>query len=79
MDGPLTARGYWVERAGSGALRERRLPAAGPGDVVIDAICSGVSCGTERLVGRGQVPAACAETMACPGMQGSFALPILYA
>lgn len=74
---PLT-RGYWVEAPGRGAVREVRLPAPGPDDVLLRTLVTGISPGTERLVGLGRVPATCDATMAVPGMQGSFALPILY-
>lgn len=69
---------YWIEAPGRGALRERPLaPAAGD---VVDVVteCSGISPGTERLVGTGQVPAACERVMRVPGMLGTFALPACY-
>jgi threonine dehydrogenase-like Zn-dependent dehydrogenase len=72
------ATAYWVEAPGRGALRRQRLPPPGPDQVEVVARCSGISCGTERLVGRGGVPAGAAATMACQGMQGSFALPVSY-
>lgn len=67
--------GYWIDAAGRGALREVSLPEQG---VLLDALCSGVSPGTERLVGLGQVPPSLHDSMACRGMQGSFTLPLLY-
>lgn len=73
-----TTLGYWVEAPGRGALRPTGLPAAGAHDVELDALFTGISPGTERLIGRGHVPASCAQAMAVPGMQGSFALPILF-
>lgn len=73
-----TALAYWVEAAGTGGLRPAPLPAPGPGDVALASTFSGISVGTERLVGRGLVPASCAAAMACQGMQGSFALPVCY-
>ena len=72
------ARGYWIEAPGRGAIRDVVLPRAGDGDVERVASCSGISPGTERLVATGAVPAALDAVMAVPGMQGSFALPILY-
>ncbi|HEX6813768.1 MAG TPA: zinc-binding alcohol dehydrogenase [Planctomycetota bacterium] len=73
-----TPLGYWVDAAGRGALRAVDLPQVGEGQVELQAQYSGISPGTERLVGLGLVPASCARTMACQGMRGSFALPILY-
>ncbi|MBX3463684.1 MAG: zinc-binding alcohol dehydrogenase [Planctomycetes bacterium] len=72
------ATAYWVEAPGRGALRRQPLPTPGPGEVEIVAHWSGISSGTERLVGRGRVPAAAGAAMACPGMQGTFALPVSY-
>lgn len=73
-----TALACWVEAPGRAALRRQPLRAPGPGEVEIGSLCSGISCGTERLVGRGLVPARAAAAMACQGMQGSFALPVSY-
>lgn len=73
-----TTRGYWIERPGEGSIRTVPLPAARSDQVRLRALCTGVSPGTERLVGSGKVPATWEPTMAVPGMQGSFALPLLY-
>jgi len=72
------ARGYWVDAPGRGSLRDVELPDETAGTVTLRATLSGVSPGTERLVGLGRVPASCHQTMACRGMLGSFALPVLY-
>jgi 2-desacetyl-2-hydroxyethyl bacteriochlorophyllide A dehydrogenase len=72
------ARGYWVTAPACGELRATTLATPGEGDVVLRALRTGISPGTERLVGLGRVPPAHDATMAVPGMQGSFALPILY-
>jgi hypothetical protein len=74
----LTTLGYWVQAPGRGDLRPTELGPVGAGQVRLAARCTGISSGTERLVGTGRVPASAASTMAVPGMQGSFALPILY-
>ncbi|MFT7534849.1 MAG: threonine dehydrogenase-like Zn-dependent dehydrogenase [Hyphomicrobiaceae bacterium] len=76
--GLANTTGYWVDAPGCGSLRDVALPSRLDGDVLLQALCSGVSVGTERLVGLGHVPLQCTEAMACRGMQGSFALPILY-
>ncbi|MBL8751961.1 MAG: zinc-binding alcohol dehydrogenase [Planctomycetes bacterium] len=70
--------GYWADAPGRGSVRSTTLRDAGPDDLRLQALCTGVSPGTERLVGLGRVPATMDATMAVPGMQGSFALPILY-
>lgn len=70
--------GYWVDAPGRGAIRATPLPPLGPDDVELAAVCTGISPGTERLVGTGRVPADAEATMRVPGMQGTFALPVLY-
>ncbi len=72
------ALAYWVEAPGRGALRPTPLPRPGDGDLTLISEFSGISIGTERLVGRGLVPERCAAEMACAGMHGSFALPVCY-
>lgn len=73
-----TRLAFWVEAPGGGALRRTTLRSPGVDEHVIASEFSGISVGTERLVGLGLVPATCAAAMACRGMQGSFALPICY-
>ena len=74
----VTTVGYWVDAPCSGSLRDVTLPKISDHDVSLRALRSGVSVGTERLVGRGLVSVESAGSMACRGMQGSFALPVLY-
>ncbi len=74
----LVTTGYWVEAPGRGALRDVVLDEPGDGDVLLRSTHGGISPGTERLVGLGLVPRSSGPDMACPGMQGSFALPVLY-
>jgi hypothetical protein len=73
-----TTRGYWIEAPGRGGIRPTPLLPVGGSAVRLQAEFLGISPGTERLVGGGGVPASCDRTMAVPGMQGSFALPLLY-
>lgn len=75
---PVLTIGYWVQAPGHGSLRSTELGPVGPGQLRLAARCTGISSGTERLVGTGRVPPSAAAAMAVPGMQGSFALPILY-
>lgn len=70
--------GYWIDSPGRGSLRDVLLAQRQEGDVLLEALCSGISVGTERLIGRGNAQVACSEAMACRGMQGSFELPLLY-
>lgn len=71
-------RGYWVDAPGRGSLRDVALPALTNGAVRVRASHTGISPGTERLVGHARVPAGLDAAMAVPGMHGSFALPVLY-
>jgi len=70
--------GYWIEAPGRGALREVEVANPEDGELTLDAICTAISPGTERLVGMGRVPQALHASMSCRGMQGSFSLPLLY-
>lgn len=52
----LTTRAVVFEGGRELALRELALKAAGPGDLVVDVLWSGVSTGTERLLWTGDMP-----------------------
>jgi threonine dehydrogenase-like Zn-dependent dehydrogenase len=68
-----------VSSAGSGELRPAVATAPGDdGESRVRALFSGVSPGTERLVGLGRVPRSAASSMACRYMEGGFELPIKY-
>jgi 2-desacetyl-2-hydroxyethyl bacteriochlorophyllide A dehydrogenase len=72
------ARAVWFESPGVAAVREEPLPALGAGEALVEAICSGISAGTERLVLSGAVPPETRSIMALPQMRGSFELPVSY-
>ena len=55
-----------------------RLPEPGPGDVLVRALHSGISRGTETLVFRGEVPASQREAMRAPFQDGDFPGPVKY-
>lgn len=74
----MTARAYWVESAGQGAIREAAVGAPGPGEVRVRTLFTGISRGTESLVFRGKVPENQADTMRCPNQEGDFSFPIKY-
>jgi threonine dehydrogenase-like Zn-dependent dehydrogenase len=74
----MSARAFWVAEPGRGEIRAESLPPAGPGDVVVDALASGISRGTESLVFRGLVPAELRETMRVPFQAGDFPGPVKY-
>jgi threonine dehydrogenase-like Zn-dependent dehydrogenase len=78
MAAEATTLAFWVESPGKGSLRHGVLRSAGVDEHVVASEFSGISVGTERLVGLGLVPETCATAMTCRGMQGSFALPVCY-
>lgn len=69
---------YWATGPGAGELRACRLPAPGPGEVLVRALCTGVSRGTEALVAAGRVPASQAQAMRAPFQEGEFPFPVKY-
>jgi len=74
-----STKAYWVTGRGRGALLDAGVPRRpAPGRSVIRAEFTGVSPGTERLVGLGRVPPACSTRMACRYMEGDFGLPVKY-
>lgn len=76
MDDSATA--FWVGRPGQGELRRQELPALGPGDVLVEALFSGISRGTETLVFSGRVPDSQRAVMRCPFQEGEFPGPVKY-
>lgn len=76
--GDLGAQAFWLAEPGRGEIRVAALPAPGPGEVVVRALYSGVSRGTETLVFRGGVPTSQHEVMRAPFQEGDFPAPIKY-
>lgn len=73
-----SARAFWVTRTGLGEVRDEVLPEPGAGNVLVEAICSAISRGTESLVFRGRVPPSEYERMRCPHQAGDFPAPVKY-
>lgn len=73
-----TASAFWLRAPGEGEIRPATLPVPGPDDVVVRALFSGVSRGTETLVFRGGVPASQVATMRAPFQEGEFPAPVKY-
>ena len=69
---------YWVARPQFGELRESELVERTPNQSRLVTEYTGVSVGTERLVGGGRVPASCMTPMACRYMEGDLRLPVKY-
>ena len=71
-------RAFWLRTPGAGEIREVQLPEPGPHDVVVRALHSGISRGTETLVFRGEVPESQREAMRAPFQDGDFPGPVKY-
>ena len=72
------ARAFWTVAPGRGEIRAEALPAATATDVVVRALFSGVSRGTESLVFHGGVPPEEYQRMRAPFQAGDFPGPLKY-
>lgn len=72
------AQSFWWTTSGQAALRHEMLGEVEPGWCLVEAHCSAISPGTERLVARGEVPASLHDAMRCPYMGGEFSFPVKY-
>ncbi|MFD4608897.1 zinc-binding alcohol dehydrogenase [Streptomyces sp. NPDC058440] len=73
-----SARSFWLTSPGRGEIRPTDLPEPAPGEVVVRALYSGISRGTETLVFRGQVPESQYDAMRAPFQEGDFPGPVKY-
>ncbi|MGJ7507820.1 zinc-dependent alcohol dehydrogenase [Variovorax sp. GT1P44] len=71
-------RACWVEAPGRAAIRSAELRPPGPGEVLVRALHSGISRGTEMLVFRGEVPPTEFRRMRAPFQEGDFPGPVKY-
>jgi 2-desacetyl-2-hydroxyethyl bacteriochlorophyllide A dehydrogenase len=67
-----------VASPGVGEIRPETLPEAGAGDVVVRALYSGISRGTESLVFKGRVPPTEYQRMRAPFQSGELPAPVKY-
>jgi 2-desacetyl-2-hydroxyethyl bacteriochlorophyllide A dehydrogenase len=74
----LHAQACWLTEPGRAQWRTQALPELGPDDVLVRALHSGISRGTETLVFRAEVPASEHERMRAPFQEGSFPAPVKY-
>ena len=72
------ALAFWVVAPGRGELRREPLPEPGPGELLIEALASGISRGTETLVFQGRVPQSQYRVMRAPHQAGEFTFPVKY-
>jgi NADPH:quinone reductase-like Zn-dependent oxidoreductase len=75
---PDPARALWLRTPGAGEIRAVRLREPGPDDVLVRAVVSGISRGTETLVFRGEVPPSQHGVMRAPFQDGEFPGPVKY-
>ncbi|MEU6576544.1 dehydrogenase [Streptomyces sp. NPDC046805] len=73
-----SARAFWLRSPGHGELRDITVPDPGEGEVLVRALFSGVSRGTETLVFRGGVPESQHAVMRAPFQEGGFPGPVKY-
>jgi threonine dehydrogenase-like Zn-dependent dehydrogenase len=69
---------FWVRAPGVGELRTATVPAPADDEVMVRALRSGVSRGTEALVFRGEVPPDQRDRMRAPFQEGDFPGPVKY-
>jgi 2-desacetyl-2-hydroxyethyl bacteriochlorophyllide A dehydrogenase len=72
------ARAYWTVGPERGEIRDEALAPPRPGQVLIAALHSGISRGTELLVHRGSVPESEHARMCAPHQAGRFPWPVKY-
>jgi threonine dehydrogenase-like Zn-dependent dehydrogenase len=74
----MKASAFWTVAPGVGEVRDELLAAPARDQVLVRALCSGVSRGTERLVFTGRVPESEWARMACPLQGGALPFPVKY-
>jgi NADPH:quinone reductase-like Zn-dependent oxidoreductase len=72
------ARAFWIAAPGRGELRVEPVPSPRPDEVLVRALFSGISRGTEALVFQGRVPWSERGRMAAPFQAGEFPAPVKY-
>ncbi|MGD8287895.1 MAG: hypothetical protein PVI31_04620, partial [Gemmatimonadota bacterium] len=73
-----TARQFWIRSPGHGEIVAAELAPRQEGEVLVRALFSGVSRGTESTVFRGGVPASQRDAMRAPFQEGDFPGPVKY-
>jgi NADPH:quinone reductase-like Zn-dependent oxidoreductase len=73
-----TTRQFWVRSPCVGEIVTTTLAPRQGGEVLVRALYSGISRGTEGLVYRGEVPPSQYEVMRAPFQEGRFPAPVKY-
>lgn len=76
--GTSSAQAYWADPPDLGLIRPVEIEPPREGEVLVEALYSGVSRGTESLVNRGEVPASQFDAMRAPFQEGTFPGPVKY-
>lgn len=74
----IDAKSLWCESVGSVGFRSEKLPYSKEEQILVRALFSGISRGTETTVFQGRVPQSEFERMRAPHMAGSFPFPLKY-
>jgi threonine dehydrogenase-like Zn-dependent dehydrogenase len=69
---------FWIAAPGRGELRREPLAQPAAGELIVQALFSGVSRGTESLVFNGAVPVSEHARMRAPFQSGDFPAPVKY-
>lgn len=72
------AAAIWYDEGPRATIRPTRLAGPGPGEVLVEALVSGVSRGTESLVFQGKIPESEHLRMRAPCQEGAFPYPVKY-
>ncbi|HYS27740.1 MAG TPA: hypothetical protein VEP46_19160, partial [Vicinamibacterales bacterium] len=72
------ARAFWVTAPGRGEIRREVLGTLSDGEVLVQALYSAISRGTEALVFDGRVPPSEWGRMRAPFQAGEFPAPVKY-
>lgn len=78
QDETRTSRAYWVTAKNRGEIKTQPLRRCDPEEVLLQALYSGVSRGTEALVHAGRVPPIVHRQMRAPRQEGAFPWPVKY-
>jgi threonine dehydrogenase-like Zn-dependent dehydrogenase len=73
-----SARAFWSVAPGQGEIRTETLPPRGRDEVLVRALTSGISRGTESLVFQGRIPSSQYSVMRCPFQAGALPFPVKY-
>jgi 2-desacetyl-2-hydroxyethyl bacteriochlorophyllide A dehydrogenase len=76
MSGEASA--FWIAEPGRGEIRRETLAAPSSDGVLVEALWSGISRGTEALVFAGRVPRSEWTRMRAPFQAGEFPAPVKY-